>query len=173
MPTSLGWFYLFAGTVLFFFWAYGLVSFVRDAKNKFIPTGRRLLAARREVGDPRPAHLAGHLTHRPAQKFEHSARFVAVVPGKEFAGNHEEGPASTAEAVQVEGRLSDRGLPFARFQFDDVAAVGGELGRHDLLAVGTLPRVVPPDEHDPCTEFVRQPDLRLLVHPRLYDGGWP
>ena len=48
MVTTLGWLYLLGGTVLFFFWAYGIVSFVRDAKRKFIPAGKRLLAARRE-----------------------------------------------------------------------------------------------------------------------------
>ncbi|MFB6129175.1 MAG: hypothetical protein ABEJ47_05355 [Halorhabdus sp.] len=29
--------YFVAGTLLFFFWAYGIVSFVLDVKNKFIP----------------------------------------------------------------------------------------------------------------------------------------
>ena len=48
MPTSLGWLYVIGGTVLFFFWAYGIVSFVLDVKNKFLPAGRKLLAARRE-----------------------------------------------------------------------------------------------------------------------------
>ncbi|WP_158056421.1 hypothetical protein [Halorussus halophilus] len=48
MPTSLGWLYIIGGTVLFFFWAYGIVSFVRDTKNKFVPAGRKLLASRRE-----------------------------------------------------------------------------------------------------------------------------
>jgi len=36
------------GTLLFVFWAYGLVSFVLDVKNKFIPLGRQYLAGRRE-----------------------------------------------------------------------------------------------------------------------------
>ncbi|MFB6152552.1 MAG: hypothetical protein ABEJ40_12175 [Haloarculaceae archaeon] len=29
--------YFVAGTILFFFWAYGVVSLVLDIKNKFIP----------------------------------------------------------------------------------------------------------------------------------------
>lgn len=48
MPTSVGWLYIFGGTVLFFFWAYGIVSFALDVKNKFVPAGRKLLANRRE-----------------------------------------------------------------------------------------------------------------------------
>ncbi|MFC7080417.1 hypothetical protein [Halorussus caseinilyticus] len=47
MVTTLGWFYLFAGTLLFFFWAYGIVSFVLDCKNKFLPAIRTWVAARR------------------------------------------------------------------------------------------------------------------------------
>jgi hypothetical protein len=47
MVTTLGWFYLIGGTVLFFFWAYGIVSFVLDVKNTFLPAARRWLAARR------------------------------------------------------------------------------------------------------------------------------
>jgi len=34
-----------AGTVLFFFWVYGIVSFVLDVKNKFVPYLRRRRAA--------------------------------------------------------------------------------------------------------------------------------
>ena len=37
MVNELGWLYLIGGTVLFFFWAYGIVSFVRDCKNRFAP----------------------------------------------------------------------------------------------------------------------------------------
>ncbi|WP_137287414.1 hypothetical protein [Halorussus salinisoli] len=47
MVTPLGWFYVIAVTVLFFFWAYGIVSFVLDCKNKFLPAIRAWLAARR------------------------------------------------------------------------------------------------------------------------------
>ncbi|WP_458205053.1 hypothetical protein [Haladaptatus sp. NG-SE-30] len=47
MATELGWFYLGAGTLLFFFWAYGIVSFALDLKNKIIPGIRTLLANRR------------------------------------------------------------------------------------------------------------------------------
>lgn len=39
--------YLGAGTLLFFFWAYGIVSFVLDVKNKFVPLGRQYLRGRR------------------------------------------------------------------------------------------------------------------------------
>lgn len=48
MVTTFGWFYLVGGTVLFFFWAYGIVSFTLDVKNKFIPVARKVWAARRE-----------------------------------------------------------------------------------------------------------------------------
>jgi len=42
MVTTLGWFYLLGGTLLFFFWAYGIVSFAFDCKNKFLPAARQL-----------------------------------------------------------------------------------------------------------------------------------
>lgn len=48
MVTPLGWFYLVGGTILFFFWAYGIVSFAFDCKNKFLPAIRAWVAARRE-----------------------------------------------------------------------------------------------------------------------------
>jgi len=48
MPTTAGWLYLFAGTVLFFFWAYGIASFVRDTRRTYVPAIRRYLALRRE-----------------------------------------------------------------------------------------------------------------------------
>ena len=37
-----------AGTLLFFFWAYGFVSFVLDVKNKLVPGIRRYLRNRKE-----------------------------------------------------------------------------------------------------------------------------
>ena len=40
--------YFIAGSLLFVFWAYGLVSFVLDVKNKFVPGVRRYLANRKE-----------------------------------------------------------------------------------------------------------------------------
>ena len=40
--------YFIAGSLLFVFWAYGLVSFVLDVKNKFVPGIRRYLANRTE-----------------------------------------------------------------------------------------------------------------------------
>ncbi|USZ68183.1 hypothetical protein NGM10_00220 [Halorussus salilacus] len=48
MLTTMGWFYVVGVTVLFFFWAYGIVSFALDVKNKFVPAIRALVAARRE-----------------------------------------------------------------------------------------------------------------------------
>jgi len=48
MVTTLGLLYLVGGTVLFFFWAYGIVSFVLDCKNTFLPAIRALLAERRK-----------------------------------------------------------------------------------------------------------------------------
>ena len=47
MVTELGWLYLGGGTVLFFFWAYGIVSFGLDVKNKFIPLGKQYLRGKR------------------------------------------------------------------------------------------------------------------------------
>ncbi|WP_435177688.1 hypothetical protein [Halorussus sp. AFM4] len=49
MVTTMGWFYLVGGTVLFFFWAYGIVSFALDCKNKFLPAARTWLANRRRA----------------------------------------------------------------------------------------------------------------------------
>ncbi|EFW93181.1 hypothetical protein ZOD2009_04937 [Haladaptatus paucihalophilus DX253] len=46
MVTELGWYYLGAGTLLFFFWAYGVVSFGLDLKNKIIPGIRGMIAER-------------------------------------------------------------------------------------------------------------------------------
>jgi hypothetical protein len=40
--------YFIAGSLLFLFWAYGLVSFVLDVKNKFVPGVRRYLENRGE-----------------------------------------------------------------------------------------------------------------------------
>jgi hypothetical protein len=45
--TAYGFF--FAGTLLFFFWAYGLVSFVLDVKNKLLPLTRQYLEGRRKL----------------------------------------------------------------------------------------------------------------------------
>ncbi|TQR22548.1 hypothetical protein C9J85_04660 [Haloferax sp. wsp5] len=47
MVNELGLFYLGGMTVLFFFWAYGIVSFLLDLKNKFIPKGKQYLRGRR------------------------------------------------------------------------------------------------------------------------------
>ncbi|MFB6130685.1 MAG: hypothetical protein ABEJ28_07690 [Salinigranum sp.] len=49
MVTELGWTYLGGLTVLFFFWAYGIASFVLDLKNKLIPGARRYLRGRRRL----------------------------------------------------------------------------------------------------------------------------
>jgi hypothetical protein len=38
-----------AGSLLFVFWAYGLVSFVLDVKNKFVPAVRQYRANREEA----------------------------------------------------------------------------------------------------------------------------
>ncbi|MFB6184642.1 MAG: hypothetical protein ABEI96_08825 [Haloarculaceae archaeon] len=40
--------YFGAGTLLFFFWAYGIVSFVLDLKNKIVPGLRQYRRGRRE-----------------------------------------------------------------------------------------------------------------------------
>jgi len=36
--------YFGAGSLLFVFWAYGIVSFVLDCKNKFLPAAAQLIA---------------------------------------------------------------------------------------------------------------------------------
>ena len=40
--------YFTVGSLLFVFWAYGVVSFVLDVKNKFVPMGKQYLRGRRE-----------------------------------------------------------------------------------------------------------------------------
>ncbi|WP_049970166.1 hypothetical protein [Haladaptatus cibarius] len=47
MAVEFGVVYFGAGTLLFFFWAYGIVSFVLDLKNKIIPGLRTLIENRR------------------------------------------------------------------------------------------------------------------------------
>ncbi|WP_049900183.1 hypothetical protein [Halococcus agarilyticus] len=47
MVTELGLFYVGGMTLLFVFWAYGIVSFVLDVKNKFIPLVRQYRRGRR------------------------------------------------------------------------------------------------------------------------------
>lgn len=47
MVASVGLLYVSGVTVLFFFWAYGIVSFALDLKNKIIPGARQYLAGRR------------------------------------------------------------------------------------------------------------------------------
>lgn len=49
MVTELGWVYLAGMTVLFFFWAYGIVSFLLDLKNKFIPGAKQYIRGRRRL----------------------------------------------------------------------------------------------------------------------------
>lgn len=53
MVTELGWLYIGGVTVLFFFWAYGIVSFGLDVKNKLIPLGRQYLRGRRRQEEER------------------------------------------------------------------------------------------------------------------------
>ena len=49
MVTELGVAYVGTMTLLFFFWAYGIVSFVLDLRNKFVPGVRQYLRGRREL----------------------------------------------------------------------------------------------------------------------------
>ncbi|QIB74938.1 hypothetical protein GL213_05735 [Halogeometricum borinquense] len=49
MVTELGWVYLGGMLVLFFFWAYGIVSFVLDLKNTIIPKTRQYIRGRRRL----------------------------------------------------------------------------------------------------------------------------
>lgn len=48
MAVDLTLLYVAMVVVLFFFWAYGIVSFVLDLKNKIIPGVRQLVQNRRE-----------------------------------------------------------------------------------------------------------------------------
>ncbi|EMA44985.1 hypothetical protein [Halococcus saccharolyticus] len=47
MVTEFGLFYVGGMSLLFVFWAYGLVSFVLDVKNKLIPLVRQYRRGRR------------------------------------------------------------------------------------------------------------------------------
>ncbi|MUV57704.1 hypothetical protein SAMN04487947_2270 [Halogeometricum rufum] len=49
MVTEFGWFYIGGMTVLFLFWAYGIVSFVLDLKNVIIPKTRQYIRGRRRL----------------------------------------------------------------------------------------------------------------------------
>ncbi|MFC6963599.1 hypothetical protein [Halocatena marina] len=43
--------YFGAGTLLFFFWAYGIVSFALDMKNKIIPSVKQYRRGRRRLAE--------------------------------------------------------------------------------------------------------------------------
>jgi hypothetical protein len=47
--STFGWFYIGAATVLFFFWAYGIVSFILDLKNTVLPGAIRYVRGRRRM----------------------------------------------------------------------------------------------------------------------------
>ena len=47
MVTDIGLLYVGGVSLLFVFWAYGLVSFVLDVKHKFIPLVKQYLRGRR------------------------------------------------------------------------------------------------------------------------------
>lgn len=49
--TTPGSFYVAAVTILFFFWVYGIVAFVRDLRSTYIPALRKYRAGRREQAD--------------------------------------------------------------------------------------------------------------------------
>ena len=55
MVTELGWLYIGGMTLLFFFWAYGIVSFALDVKNKFVPLGRQYLRGRNRQREEKEA----------------------------------------------------------------------------------------------------------------------
>lgn len=48
MVTRIGLFYVVGITVLFFFWAYGIVAFVRDLRRTYVPALRQYRFGRRE-----------------------------------------------------------------------------------------------------------------------------
>jgi hypothetical protein len=49
MLTEFGWLYFGAGTLLFFFWAYGIIRFLMDLRNIYIPKTRQYLRGRRRI----------------------------------------------------------------------------------------------------------------------------
>ena len=49
MATEILLWQFFAATVLFFFWAYGVVSFLLDLKNKIIPGIRQYRRGRKKL----------------------------------------------------------------------------------------------------------------------------
>ncbi|SFG40357.1 hypothetical protein SAMN04488063_1930 [Halopelagius inordinatus] len=49
MVNELGWLYLGGMTVLFFFWAYGIVSFALDLKNTIVPKTKQYIRGRRRL----------------------------------------------------------------------------------------------------------------------------
>lgn len=51
MVTEFGWLYVALVTLLFLPWAYGIVRFVMDLKNVFIPKGRQYLRGRRQLSE--------------------------------------------------------------------------------------------------------------------------
>ena len=48
MVTTAELLYFGGGTLLFFFWVYGIAAFVRDCRHKYLPAARELWASRRE-----------------------------------------------------------------------------------------------------------------------------
>jgi hypothetical protein len=55
MVTTFGWLYVGGMTVLFFFWAYGIIRFLMDLKNIYIPKGRQYLRGRRRLKEEKEA----------------------------------------------------------------------------------------------------------------------
>jgi hypothetical protein len=49
MVTQEGYLFLGGMTLLFFFWAYGIVRFLMDVKNIYIPKGRQYVRGRRRL----------------------------------------------------------------------------------------------------------------------------
>jgi len=45
--TTAGLVYVAGMTLLFFFWVYGIVSFVRDVRGKYLPLARQYVRGRR------------------------------------------------------------------------------------------------------------------------------
>jgi hypothetical protein len=49
MVTEVGWLYVALVTALFLPWAYGIVRFLMDLKNIYVPKGRQFLRGRRKL----------------------------------------------------------------------------------------------------------------------------
>lgn len=82
MISTFEWLYFGGGTLLFFFWIYGIYAFVRDCRRTYIPGLRGWLAARRR---DEPGELADDSRDEGVADHEES-----VAENEEPVADHEE-----------------------------------------------------------------------------------